>query len=64
MTKEQFNNLEYGLRQSVILQYADAMHEGRYCNCDEDSCYYKGKIDALKAIFGADNLKEYDDLYE
>lgn len=64
MTKEQFDNLEYGLRQSVILQYADAMENGKYSNCEEDAQYYKGKIDVLKAIFGYDNLKKYDDLYE
>lgn len=40
-----------------LIQFATQFdEEGRYTNCQEDTLYVKGKIDALREIFGKENI--------
>ena len=56
MDSTTFNNLPNDVRLR-ILQFAEQFEEeGRYANCNEDTLYAKGKIDALREVFGKDNI--------
>lgn len=60
MNENQYWMLPEYLKREATKQYVDAMENGMHSNCEEDTQYYKGKIDVLRDIFGADNLKQYD----